>query len=803
MINVEELKKILEEYKSYFPDHWDDEKYKWEAIKHFQDNWDIDASNFGEMFDEATGKTHNLLASGFSYPKAMIVNFAEADDEATRQMFRELYDESRDLEERVESFINAAETLRATHGEEMWGQHFQSTNAISTYLWLHFPDKYYIYKYGYYNDAANELESDNKPKRDGSAESMKNGFKMYDEIREVISYDTELTSMMQDVLTDSCYPDPNYVTLTVDFGHYLSRFYLKKKHKLAEDAEWFPQDYTPGLSVDEWIELLNNETIFTNSSLQIMKRMKDYGGQATCTQLAIKYGENYNFYNSGSTALARRIAKETGITPMSPDSENSRWWPILYVGKPSDSDDDGVYIWKLRDELSEALDRVNLDDVSLYPETETDETHGYWWLTANPKIWAFTNLAVGEEQNFTLYNSRGNKRRIFQNFLEAKNGDYVIGYETYPVKKVTALLRVSQENDGERVHFQKIESLPSPIAYAVLKESPELQQMEFFVNPNGSFFRLSKGEFDYIMDIIREENPVVSADETIPEYKKDNFLNEVFMPEERYDVLKALVKNKKNIILQGAPGVGKTFIAKRLAYSIMGEQDDARVEPVQFHQNYSYEDFVQGYRPEGSDFKLTDGIFYTFCQKASNHPEKEYFFIIDEINRGNLSKIFGELLVLIENDKRGPQHKITLAYSGLPFHVPENLHIIGMMNTADRSLAMIDYALRRRFSFFEIEPGFNSEGFRRYQSGLENETFDTLIEQIKLLNREIAEDESLGTGFRIGHSYFCGLNVNTCTPERMQSIVEFDILPTLSEYWFDEPAKVLSWRNNLSGLFDD
>ena len=116
---------------------------------------------------------------------------------------------------------------------------------------------------------------------------------------------------------------------------------------------------------------------------------------------------------------------------------------------------------------------------------------------------------------------------------------------------------------------------------------------------------------------------------------------------------------------------------------------------------------------------------------------------------------------------------------------------------------MIDYALRRRFSFFEIEPGFNSEGFRRYQSGLENETFDTLIEQIKLLNREIAEDESLGTGFRIGPSYFCGLNVNTCTPERMQSIVEFDILPTLSEYWFDEPAKVLSWRNNLSGLFDD
>ena len=146
---------------------------------------------------------------------------------------------------------------------------------------------------------------------------------------------------------------------------------------------------------------------------------------------------------------------------------------------------------------------------------------------------------------------------------------------------------------------------------------------------------------------------------------------------------------------------------------------------------------------------------------------------------------------------------MTLAYGDIPFSVPENLYIIGMMNTADRSLAMIDYALRRRFSFVEIEPGFLSDGFRSYQDSLANETFNTLIDQIKQLNREIAEDESLGKGFRIGHSYFCGLDADICTDNRMQSIVKFDILPTLSEYWFDDTKKVQDWENRLAGVFND
>lgn len=372
----------------------------------------------------------------------------------------------------------------------------------------------------------------------------------------------------------------------------------------------------------------------------------------------------------------------------------------------------------------------------------------------------------------------------------------IIGYESTPVKQIVAIGRVSAEQDGEKIYFEKIEGLSSPIDFATLKECAELAKMEYFTMQQGSLFRLTKGEYDFIIDMIREENPLAVVDE-IEKYDKEAFLDEVYMTEGKYDTLVAVLKNKKNIILQGAPGVGKTFAAKRLAYSIMGEKDEGRIEFVQFHQNYSYEDFMMGYKPVNDGFELKYGIFYRFCQKAANQPDKDFFFIIDEINRGNMSKIFGELLMLIERDYRGT--KATLAYNGMTFSVPKNLYIIGMMNTADRSLAMIDYALRRRFSFFDIEPGFASEGFMKYQQSLDNETFSLLVSKVQELNKEISMDKSLGKGFCIGHSYFCGQS--ECTEEWLQAIVDYDILPMLSEYWFDDLNKLQRWENILRGVF--
>ena len=293
------------------------------------------------------------------------------------------------------------------------------------------------------------------------------------------------------------------------------------------------------------------------------------------------------------------------------------------------------------------------------------------------------------------------------------------------------------------------------------------------------------------------DDDVETLEANYPEYNKARFLDSVYMDDDSYNTLVSLVKSKKNIILQGASGVGKTFAAKRLVYSMMGVKDPNRVMMVQFHQSYSYEDFIMGFRPSENGFKLKHGVFYEFCKRAEVDSDNDYFFVIDEINRGNLSKIFGELFMLLESDKRGVA--LQLLYADEKFSIPENLYIIGMMNTADRSLAMLDYALRRRFAFFNLKPAFESDGFKSYQKSINNDKFDKLIECIKQLNLAIKSDESLGSGFCIGHSYFCDLDkFETHEFESsLTRIVDFEIIPLLSEYWFDDADMVNEWSNNL------
>lgn len=679
MFNKSILEKVLAQYKQDFVlTQWKNENYKWKAVKQFQDNWDVNASDFSEMLSRSLEKTYNLLASANNFPKGMMSEFAKAAPEEVRAMFIALFDESRDAFERMDEFKHQSSVLLEKYGNGA-AQHYQYENAISTYLWLRYPDKYYIYKFSEVKTVASELESDYQFRKGAYAENIRNFLNLYDEISAALKEDAELVNLLHSHLTDDCYPDPELKTLTIDVGFYISRVFLQK-------------------NID---------------------------------------------------APTR---------------------PSLDYAVPS-------------------VEEVNLP-------LHDDEKCNYWWINANPKMWDASEFGIGEEIAYTFYSDTGHKRRIFQNFLDAKAGDPIIVYESHPVKQVTAIFKVSDEQGADELWIKKVESLFSPIDYATLKGCPELENMEYFRNPQGSLFKLTKDEYDFILDIIREENPIVTASSS-DAYTKDDFLNEVYMTEERYETLVNVLRNKKNIILQGAPGVGKTFAARRLAWSMMGEKDDSRIEFVQFHQNYSYEDFMMGYKPVEDGFELKYGIFYRFCQKAANQPDKEFFFIIDEINRGNMSKIFGELLMLIEKDYRGT--KMTLAYNGLPFSVPKNLYIIGMMNTADRSLAMIDYALRRRFSFFEIEPGFDSQGFISYQNGLNSETFDELISKVKELNRKIAADKSLGRGFCIGHSYFCGRDV--CTDEWLHSVVDYDILPMLSEYWFDDENEFQRWKNILQGVF--
>lgn len=680
MINIEKLKQVIEAYKADFSEHFEEERYKWEAVKCFQDNWDIDALDFVAMLKKSMSKTYNLLASGYAYPRRMIKELAEADTQAVKSMFINLFDESKELAERIETFINSAEAVRKKYDKGTWKNHYQNTNAVSTYLWLKYPDKYYVYKYDIYKKVANEFEDSYSPKANGLVENLIGGYKMYDEICAVLNNDEEIIHMLSNELNNDCYSDKMLKTLTIDFGFFVSKYYNSDNN--TNKRYWI---FSPGSNASMWDE----------------------------------------FYDEGVMGLG---------------------WDELVDFRKFNS----------REEIASELQAYYADDKT--------------YKNDSLAVWQFVNEM---KQGDIVFAKKGLYAIVGCGIVVS---DYLYDPSRAAFKHIR---KVNWTHKGEWQHPGQ----------AVMKTLTDITQYSDYVKK--------------LKDLIDTNGPTDHGKYDL--YSKEDFLNQVYITEKQYDTLVALLKHKKNIILQGAPGVGKTFTAKRLAYSLMGEKDDSRIEFIQFHQSYSYEDFIMGYRPtEDGTFKLKDGVFYRFCEKARNDTDRDYYFIIDEINRGNLSKIFGEMLMLIEADKRGDKLKLTYhKEDDEPFSVPDNVYIIGMMNTADRSLAMIDYALRRRFSFFEMEPGFDSDGFKEYSANLKNKIFDALIGQIKLLNKEIEKDSSLGKGFCIGHSYFCNLTVDICTDERLHAIVEYDIIPMLSEYWFDDKDKVEKWLVNLRGIFND
>ena len=591
---------------------------------------------------------------------------------------------------------------------------------------------------------------------------------------------------------------------------------------------WGPTDYSPCITTEQWVELLKDSNVFDETSLIIMKRFMDYGGAATCVQLAEKYGETAGYYNMYSQHLARRIHNKTNCSIY-----KSSWWPVLYLGRNTVKGERGAFVWRLRDELTQALKEVDLSNVPLYAD--------------NMKLKASYNnegSALADEDvrivHYWLY-APGHGASMWEQF--SRDGVMGIGwFEIGDLSRFTAREEIKAElqknkpgrsciNDSLALWQFCRQMKPGDIVYAkrglhqIIARGVVMSDYEYdpdysdhYPNLRRIEWRQTEGlertdkivqktltDITDITDYVREleewfaETDEEETDEPIrpadPPYNAEQFLKEVYMDKPSYDTLVGLVRMKKNIILQGAPGVGKTYTAKRLAYSMMGVKDQERVMMVQFHQSYSYEDFIEGFRPAsgGNGFEIKKGSFYHFCRKAADDLENEYFFIIDEINRGNLSRIFGELFMLIENDKRG--NSLQLLYSDEKFSVPRNVYIIGMMNTADRSLAMLDYALRRRFAFFEMKPGFESEGFREYRTGLNSVKFDRLIACVESLNNAIAADESLGAGFCIGHSYFC--NLTEATDAALHSIVEYELSPLLREYWYDDRTKANDWIGRL------
>lgn len=433
-------------------------------------------------------------------------------------------------------------------------------------------------------------------------------------------------------------------------------------------------------------------------------------------------------------------------------------------------------------------------------EEEEEASKNFWWLNANPSIWAISSYNEGDTQTYTTHNERGNKRRIYKNFQSVKPGDLIVGYEVTPTKQVKALLEITKpihvtEDEGEVIEFMILEKLDIPVHWNELQNEPALGNCDVFINNQGSLFKLTEDEFDIIQEIIDKKN--IIQEKSVIDIKGYNFADDVdkpFVSEASFHKITDLLSRKKNIILQGPPGVGKTFMARKIAYHLMGKIDDSQIRMIQFHQSYSYEDFIQGIRMGKKGMLIKNGVFFTFCQQALAHPDRKFFFIIDEINRGNLSKIFGELMMLIEPDKRSEKYAVKLTYAEdeeETFYVPENLYIIGTMNTADRSLAIVDYALRRRFAFFNLEPQFDKQlGSFLRQKGISEKLTDFICTGFSKVNSKISSDVSLGPGFRIGHSFFCSYNGHKDEAEWYSDILKYEVRPLLEEIWFDNSDSV-------------
>lgn len=416
----------------------------------------------------------------------------------------------------------------------------------------------------------------------------------------------------------------------------------------------------------------------------------------------------------------------------------------------------------------------------------------YWWLNINPKVLRFRELDTGSFFSYSALNEDGTKRRIYMNFEEAQVGDYVIAYEGETAKEIIGICVIAKALEKNNLILKKVENLVETVLRYDMEQNRDIANIEAFRNAHGTFFRLTKNEFEIIYNMIRECNPLKQY-YVYETYTKEDFLKEVYFNERDYEELKTLILKEKNVILQGAPGVGKTYIARRMAYTILGKKDEDRILTIQFHEGYSTEEFLEGFRPDGIGiYKYRKGCFKSFCNRARNDRKNPYFLIIDEINRGNITKIFGETFMLIEADKRGKENYIELACSKERFYVPENVYLIGTMNMADRGLAIGDYALRRRFSFYTVKPIFDNPKFKMvYQS---NPKLNHLVEKVVKIN------EGLEEGRKIGHCYFCD---NTITDEDINITVKYHLIPLMYEYFWDNEPKAKEIAQELESAITD
>lgn len=493
---------------------------------------------------------------------------------------------------------------------------------------------------------------------------------------------------------------------------------------------------------------------------------------------------NRSMTDANRKTIAGELAKLLGVTvPVPPSFEgipvlnNQRSWFFRYAVKRGAGDIDAL--WKVFVAASKMVDGDQLDtrDAFIRAYDEATQVWGVAWNLSTGLYWAhpWEFLTLDSQSRHYI-----NKRLGLNVAISGQKGP--CDGRTY--QKLVDDLRLRFGEDGYPVH-----SFPDLSLASWMYKDPVDEPV-----PDGDVDTNSGGEQeteDEVCEAFQVASPIV------PYSVEDILKDGCFLEQAEIDRLLDRLRMKKNLILQGPPGTGKTWLAKRLAFALMGQKGDSKIRAVQFHPNLSYEDFVRGWRPTGEGkLSLADGVFMEAIKAASKDPSSKFVVVIEEINRGNPSQIFGELLTLLEADKRTPNEALELCYPDAdgkrrPVHIPENLYVVGTMNIADRSLALVDLALRRRFAFVGLEPRLGQvwQEWVVKECAVDPGLVADIERRIAELNDQIAADARLGKQFRIGHSYVTPAHrLETGeTKKWFQQVVETEIGPLLDEYWFDAP----------------
>ncbi|MGC8731340.1 MAG: McrB family protein [Halothiobacillaceae bacterium] len=493
---------------------------------------------------------------------------------------------------------------------------------------------------------------------------------------------------------------------------------------------------------------------------------------------------NRSMTDANRKTIAGELATLLGVTvPVPPSFEgipvlnNQRSWFFAYADKRGAGDIDAL--WKVFVAASKMVDGDQLDtrDAFIRAYDEATQVWGVAWNLSTGLYWAhpWEFLTLDSQSRHYI-----NKRLGLNVAISGQQGPC----DGRAYLKLLDDLRSRFGEDGYPVH-----SFPDlSLASWMYKDPVDEPVPAGDSGTNAGAEQETEGE-------VREAFQVAAP--IVPYSVEDILKDGCFLERAEIDRLLDRLRTKKNLILQGPPGTGKTWLAKRLAFALMGQKDDSKVRAVQFHPNLSYEDFVRGWRPTGEGkLSLADGVFMEAIKAASKDPSSKFVVVIEEINRGNPAQIFGELLTLLEAGKRTPNEALELCYPDAdgkrrPVHIPENLYVVGTMNIADRSLALVDLALRRRFAFVGLEPRLG-QVWREWvvkECAVEPGLVADIERRIAELNDQIAADARLGKQFRIGHSYVTPAHRLEAgdTKKWFQQVVETEIGPLLDEYWFDAP----------------